>query len=350
MNKKMKAAILYKPGDVRIKKINVPKIDVDEVLVGVKAVGICGSDVHYFKHGRIGDFIVEKPLILGHESAGEIVEIGEGVKNWRIGERVAIEPGVPCRKCKFCKEGRYNLCKDMVFMATPPVDGAFTEYIAYPADFLFRLPDNLSYEEGAMMEPLSVGVYAAKRGNVEPGKIVAILGMGTIGLVSLQAARAFGASKIIVSDIVKLRLDFAKNFGADYALDAGDINIVEDIKKIAKKGVDVVIETAGAVTTCQQSISIVKRGGTIVLVGLVAENKFNLDVSNIIYKELDIKGVFRYVNMYQACIDLVTAKKVDVKAMISKYFTLDETLKALKYADENKAKSIKTMILINSQS
>lgn len=348
MNKKMKAAILYKLGDVRIKKINVPKIDVDEVLVKIRAVGICGSDVHYFKHGRIGDFVVEKPLILGHESAGEIVEVGEEVKDWKIGERVTMEPGIPCRKCKFCKEGRYNLCKDMVFMATPPVDGAFTEYIAYPADFLFRLPSNLSYEEGAMMEPLSVGAYAAKRGNVEPGKTIAILGMGTIGLVTLQAARAFGASKIIVSDIEKFRLDFAEKFGADYALDARDINIVENIKKIAKRDVDVVIETAGAVTACQQSISIVKRGGTIVLVGLAAENKFNLEVSNIISKELDIKGIFRYANMYQTCIDLVATKKVDVKTMISKYFTLDETLKALKYADENKAKSIKTMILINS--
>jgi len=346
MSKKMKAAILYKPGDVRIEKINIPKIKLDEVLVKIKAVGICGSDVHYFKHGRIGDYIVEKPLILGHESAGEIVEIGKEVNNWRIGERVTLEPGVPCRKCKFCKEGRYNLCKDIVFMATPPVDGAFTEYLAYPADFIFKLPDSLSYEEGAMMEPLSVGVYAVKRGNVEPGKTVAILGMGTIGLATLQAARAFGASKIIVSDIEKLRLDFAKKFGADYVLDATDVDIVEDIKKIAKRGVDIVIETAGAVTTCQDSISIAKRGGIVVLVGLADENKFNLDVSKIISKELDIKGIFRYANMYQTCINLVTAKKVDVKAMVSKYFALDETLKALKYADENKAKSIKTMISI----
>ena len=163
---------------------------------------------------------------------------------------------------------------------------------------------------------------------------------------ALQAAKAFGASKIIVSDIEKLRLDFAKKFGADHTLNAVDVDIVRGIKKIAKRGVDVVIETAGAVTTSQQSISIVKKGGTVVLVGLANENKFDVDVSKIISKELDIKGIFRYANMYQTCIDLVTAKKIDVKTMVSKYFKLDETLKALKYADENKAESIKTMISI----
>jgi len=348
MNKKMKAAFLYKPGDVRIKEIDIPKIDADEVLVGIKAVGICGSDVHYFKHGHIGDCIIKNPLILGHEAAGEIVEVGKKVKNWKVGDRVTIEPGVPCRKCNFCKKGRYNLCKDVVFMATPPINGAFTEYIAYPEDFLFCLPDNLSYEEGAMIEPLSVGVYSVKRGNVEPGKTVVILGMGTIGLVTLQAARAFGASKIIVTDIEQLRLDFAKKFGADYTLNASeDNNILNKISEIAKEGVDVVIETAGEVITGQQSISIVKKGGTIVLVGQSEKNKFDLDVNSIITKELDIKGIFRYANMYQTCIDLVSSKKIDVKNMISKHFNLDETLSALKYADENKANSIKTMILIN---
>jgi len=348
MNKKMKAAFLYKPGDVRIKEIDIPKIEADEVLVGIKAVGICGSDIHYFKHGHIGDCIVKEPLILGHEASGEIVEVGANVKKWKVGNRVIIEPGVPCRKCNFCKEGRYNLCKDVVFMATPPVNGGLTEYVAYPEDFLFQLSDNLSYEEGAMIEPLSVGVYSAKRGNVEPGKTVAILGMGTIGLVTLQAARAFGASKVIVTDIEQSRLDFAEKLGADYALNASEnINIINKISHIAQKGVDIVIETAGEVVTCQQSISIVKKGGTIVLVGLADKNIFDLDVNTIVSKELEIKGIFRYANMYQTCIDLVNSKKINVKNMISKHFILDETLSALKYADENKAKSIKTMISIN---
>ena len=349
MNKKMKAAFLYKPGDVRIEKIDIPKIETDDVLIKIKAVGICGSDIHYFKHGNIGDCIVKEPLILGHEAAGEIVEVGENAKNWKVGDRVTIEPGVPCRKCNFCREGRYNLCKDVIFMATPPINGAFTEYIAYPEDFLFRLPDNLSYEEGAMMEPLSVGVYSAKRGNVEPGKTVAILGMGTIGLVTLQAARAFGASKIIVTDIEQSRLDFAKELGADYALNAReDINILNKISNFAQNGVDVTIETAGEATTCQQCISIVKKGGTVVLVGQSEKSKFELDVGSVITKELDVKGIFRYANMYQKCIELVSSKKINVKNMISKHFSLEETLKALKYAEENKAKSIKTMILMDS--
>lgn len=347
MNNKMKAAIMHKPGDIRIEEIVIPKINSNEVLIKIKAVGVCGSDIHYFKHGHIGDFVVEKPLILGHESAGEIVEVGGEVKNWKIGDRVAIEPGVPCRKCQFCKEGRYNLCEDEAFMATPPFDGAFTEYVSYPPDFIFKLPNSISYEEGAMMEPLSVGVYATKKGNVQPGKTVAILGMGTIGLTTLQSVRAFGSSSIIVSDIEKMHLDFAKKYGADYALNAEETDIVKDIKKITnREGVDIVFETAGVAKTCKQSISIVKKGGTIVLVGNQAQGRIDLDVISIICKELNIQSVFRYANMYPTCINLVAMKKVDVKGMISKYFKLEEVPEALKYADENKAKSIKTIILM----
>lgn len=341
---KMKAAVLHKPGDIRIEEIDLPKIKYNEVLIEIKSVGICGSDIHYFKYGRIGNFIVKEPIILGHEAAGEIVEVGTKVKNWKISDRVAIEPGLPCRKCQFCKSGHYNLCSDMAFMATPPINGAFTEYIAYPADFIYKLPENLSYEEGALIEPLSVGVYAAKKGGSMPGKTVAVLGMGTIGLATLQSVKAFGASTVIVSDIEDLRLKYAKKLGADHTINASKMDVVGEIKKIYKNGIDIVIETAGAISTCQQSIYLTKRGGTIVLVGNPAKDKIDLDIISIVSNELDIKGIFRYVNMYPTSIDLAASKKVDLKSMISKKFKLDDIMLAMKYADENKSQSIKTVI------
>ncbi|MGB9682868.1 MAG: alcohol dehydrogenase catalytic domain-containing protein, partial [bacterium] len=162
----MKVAVLEKIRNVSIEEREIPKPKEDEVLVRIKSVGVCGSDIHYYNEGRIGSFVVEKPIILGHESSGEVVEVGSKVKSLKVGDRVALEPGIPCRKCNYCKTGRYNLCPDVVFMATPPVDGAFAEYVVHPEDFAFKLPDNVSYDEGALMEPLSVGIYASNRARV----------------------------------------------------------------------------------------------------------------------------------------------------------------------------------------
>ena len=186
----MKAAVLEKIGEITIKEVEKPRPGPGEVLIKLEYVGICGSDVHYFEHGRIGDFIVEEPLILGHECSGVVEELGADVSGLKIGDRVVPEPGYACNKCEYCKSGRYNLCEKMTFMATPPVDGAFCEYIVYPADMTFRLPDNVSLMEGALIEPLAIGIYAAQRGKVFPGARVLVQGAGCIGLVTLLACRA----------------------------------------------------------------------------------------------------------------------------------------------------------------
>merc|ERR1719210_974015 len=204
-------AILYKTDDIRLEQQPVPEPKDGQVLLRMDSVGICGSDVHYWTHGAIGDFVVKKPMVIGHESAGEV---GPGT-NLKVGDRVALEPGVPCRMCEYCRTGLYNLCPEMRFFATPPIDGSLTTYVKHAADYCFKLPDNVSYEEGALCEPLSVGVYACQKCNVQPEETLLIEGAGPIGLVVMKVSRAFGATRIIMTDISDARLNAAKERGAD---------------------------------------------------------------------------------------------------------------------------------------
>ncbi|MBA4102385.1 MAG: NAD(P)-dependent alcohol dehydrogenase, partial [Arthrobacter sp.] len=216
----MRANILRSQGDMAMETLPLPQPDADQVLVQVAAVGVCGSDVHYYEHGRIGPYVVDHPLILGHELSGRIAAVGSAVDPARIGQRVAVEPQRPCRTCRQCKAGRYNLCPDMEFYATPPVDGAFAEYVTIQSDFAHDIPDSVSDEAAALIEPLSVGIWACERAGIKPGSRVLIAGAGPIGIIAAQAARAFGASEIYISDIAEDRLAFALEHGATHALNA----------------------------------------------------------------------------------------------------------------------------------
>jgi L-iditol 2-dehydrogenase len=268
MKGKMKAAVLHKPLDLRVEEVSIPQIDSNEVLVKMKRVGVCGSDIHFYLEGSIASFIVKKPLILGHECAGEIMEIGDEVKNLKIGQRVVIEPGFTCGKCEYCKTGRYNLCREVKFYAAPPYDGAFAEYISAPEQNVYVMPDEMSYEEGAMIEPLAVGMMATKMGEVMAQDIVAVLGAGPIGQMALQAAKTYGVPEIFVTDVVDYRLEYAKKFGANEVINTAKENIMEKIMELTdNKGIDIVIEASGASSAIQQSIDIVRPGGRIVLVG-----------------------------------------------------------------------------------
>src|SRR5215208_1148824 len=218
----MRAAVLHAPGEIRIEERERPSPGPREVLVKITAVGVCGSDVHYYEHGRIGPFVVEAPLVLGHESAGRVVELGEGATRHAVGDRVALEPGVPCGRCRECRAGRYNLCADVRFFATPPVDGAFAEYVTIHEDFAFGLPDSLSDQEGALMEPLSVGVWACRKAEVSAGDRVLVTGAGPIGQLAMQCALAFGATEVTVSDVNPHRLELARRTGATQIVKAGE--------------------------------------------------------------------------------------------------------------------------------
>ena len=340
----MKAAVLHQAGDLRLDDVPTPEYGPNDVLVKIKSVGICGSDVHYWRTGAIGDFVVREPMILGHEVAGVVAEVGANVTSLGVGDRVALEPGVPCRRCEACKTGRYNLCPDVQFFATPPVDGALSDYAVSPADFAYKVPDSLSLDAAALIEPLSVGLHACRRGNLTAGQSVLIAGAGPIGLTSLAAAKASGATEILISDVRPHRLEVAKKMGATHTFDAR-----EDAEAVVKattngRGVDLAIECAGAEAAFVSCLKATKSGGTIVVVGLGDDSTYQVPMVELATKELDIKGIFRYVYTYPAAINLLASGAVDVEAMITHHFPLDEMLTGFEYAAKGTDGAVKVMI------
>lgn len=343
---KIKAAVLHKTKDVRIDLIDMPEITGDyQVLVKIKVVGVCGSDIHYYKYGRIGSYIVKKPMILGHESAGEVIKIGKKVKKIKAGDRVALEPGVPCGKCEYCRKGRYNLCSDVRFMATPPIDGALVEYVVHPAEYVYKLPDNLSFAEGALIEPLAVGMHAVRMAGVESGDKIAILGSGPIGLVTMQGARAKGATETIAVDINDFRLELAKRLGATHLINAKEGDVCQRIKEITDgEGVDIVFETAGTAITTQQTVEVVKKGGTIVLIGLGTQDTIPLNTMKLIWNEIKVQCVQRYANVYNKAISLVAKGRIDLKSLITGEFSLEQVEEGLIIFDKKPEITIKSVI------
>lgn len=340
----MKAAVLHGPRDLRIEDVPSPVLGDHDVLVDVKAVGICGSDVHYYRTGRIGESVVEQPMILGHETAGVISAVGKHVKNVEVGDRVAVEPGVPCRTCEWCKTGRYNLCPGVKFHATPPIDGSLCEQIAMPADFVTPVPDHVSFEEAAMFEPLSVAIHACRRGGVGPGKTVLVTGAGPIGLVSLLAALAFGATKVFVTDLHPHRRQLALDLGAEAAF-PGDSDVAAAVLDHTDgRGVDVAIECAGAEVALSSCLMSCARGGQIVVVGLGDQDLHKIPLNHLAQKELDLKGIFRYVYTYPAARDLVASGRVDVSRIITHRFPFDEVETGFKYAETGMDGAVKVVI------
>jgi L-iditol 2-dehydrogenase len=342
----MRTAVLTETEQFGFEERERPEPDTDKVLIAVHDVGICGSDIHYYRHGRIGDYVVEDPLVLGHESAGEIVATGEGVTGLESGERVALEPGAPCRRCEHCKRGEYHLCPDVTFMATPPDDGAFAEYVTWPADFAYVLPDDVSMRAGALCEPLSVGIHAVRRGNVGVGDSVLITGGGPIGLLAMEAARAAGATEIFLSDIVERKLELAEERGADRTINSREENLAEMIEESTDgQGVNVVIEASGAPPAIQSTIEAVRRGGDIVFIGIPSDEEIPLNTPEIIDNELDIHGSFRYKNTYEAAIDLLADGVVDVEGIIDFETPLEDIENAFRRAQDTE--TVKGMITMD---
>lgn len=327
------------------KDVAIPELKPNDVLVKVDAVGICGSDMHYYQYGKIGDFIVEGDFILGHEAAGKVVEVGSQVKSVKPGDRVAMEPGVTCGKCEFCKTGRYNLCPDVQFFATPPYHGVFVNYVAHPEDMCFKLPDNVSNVEGALVEPLSVGLHATGQGNVKLGDTVVIFGTGCIGLSALLSSKARGASNIIVVDLMEKRLEKAKELGATHTVNAREVDTIQRIMELTdNKGADVVLETAGAVPTVKQTVEVLKTGGIIVLVGMAPVDIIEFNFAKLMAKEGEIKTVFRYRNFYPVAINAIANGTIDIKSVVSHEFEFEQTKEAMDYVVSNPSEVIKAVI------
>lgn len=332
-----------------IKEIPVPEIGKKEVLVSLEYVGICGSDVHYFHNGCCGSYKVDlsEDYMLGHECAGTIVKVGEEVERLKVGDRVALEPGITCGECEQCKSGHYNLCPDVVFLATPPVQGCNEEYIAFPENMCFKLPDNVSTKEGALIEPLSVGFYASEQGGVKTGDTVVILGSGCIGLVTLLVCKAHGAGKIIVADLVEARLQKAIELGAAEVINSGKEDALKKIEELTNgRGADVVFETAGSPVTIAQTPFIVRRGGTITLVGISAKEEITYNFAQIMDKEATIKSVFRYRNIYPKAIAAVSSGAINVKGIVTHEFDLEHIQDAYDEAVNNKTDLVKAVIKV----
>ncbi|NLU52701.1 MAG: NAD(P)-dependent alcohol dehydrogenase [Clostridiaceae bacterium] len=345
---KNRAAFMTGLNKMEIREIEVPVPKEKEVLVKLEYVGICGSDVHYLEHGKIGDFVVEGDFILGHECAGTVVAVGSKVTSLKVGDKVALEPGVTCGQCEFCKGGKYNLCPDVEFLATPPYHGSLMNYIAFPENMAFKLPDNISTKEGALVEPLSVGIHAAKQGNVSLGDSVVILGSGCIGLVTLLACKAFGAGEVTVVDVIPKRLEYAKKLGATNVINAAETDVLAEIEKLTNgKGADVVIETAGSVKTVAQTPYIVKSGGTIVLVGMAPKDIIEFNFAKLMAKEAEVKTVFRYRNIYPMAIKAIANGTIDVSGIVTHEFSFDEVAKAFEFVINNKTDVVKAVIKID---
>lgn len=311
MKETMKTAVMLGIGKMGFEDRPIPQIKDNEVLVKLEYVGICGSDLHYYETGAIGDYVVKPPFVLGHEPGGVVVKVGKSVKHLKVGDKVALEPGKTCGHCEFCKSGNYNLCPDVIFFATPPVDGVFQEYVAHEAELCFKLPENVSTLEGALIEPLAVGFHAAIQGEAKIGQTAVVTGAGCIGLVSVMALKAMGVSKVYVVDIMEKRLEKALELGADGVINGKEKDVVAEIMQLTDgKGCDLVIETAGTEITTVQAIHMAKKGTNIVLVGYSKTGEMTLPMSLVLDKELTFKTVFRYRHIYPLAIEAVASGKV----------------------------------------
>ncbi|KAI2616103.1 GroES-like protein [Hypoxylon sp. NC1633] len=328
--------ILNKPHDVEFVAKPVPSLKGPyDVLVAVNYTGICGSDVHYWEHGAIGHFVVKDPMVLGHESSGTVVDIGDAVNTLKKGDRIALEPGYPCRRCQPCLSGHYNLCPKMQFAATPPYDGTLTGFWVSPADFCYKLPDNVSLQEGALIEPLAVAVHIVRQAAVTPGQSVVVMGAGPVGLLCAAVARAFGASKVVSVDIVKSKLDFALSFCSTHTYTSQRVPAEQNAANIREAadlpdGADVVIDASGAEPSIQTSLHVVRVGGTYVQGGM-GKSDINFPIMAMCIKEVTAKGSFRYGSGdYKLAVELVAGGKVDVKKLISGIVTFKEAEDAFK--------------------
>jgi L-iditol 2-dehydrogenase len=335
----MRVSVLTAPRTIELEDRPEPEPGPHDVVVRVASVGVCGSDVHYYQEGRIGPFVVEAPLVLGHEAAGEVVALGAQASRHELGARVSIEPGVPDFTCPQCLAGRYNLCPNMRFYATPPIDGAFAEYVVIHEAFAHPVPESVSDDAAALLEPLSVGLWACQKTGVAPGERVLVNGAGPIGLVSVQSALAYGATEVVVADVNPHRLAVAEAIGATRTIDVRETPLHELGDEIAA---DALLECAGVPAATASALHGLGRGGRAVLVGS-GSHDVPLPLMRIQAYELQLYGLFRYANTWPVAIDLVAAGRVDLDRLVTGRYTLEQTEEALT-AGERDATSIKAIV------
>lgn len=340
----MKSLVLDS-GKLYIRDKDIPTVvGDDDVEIKIHTVGICGSDVHYYQHGRIGPFIVNEPMILGHEASGVVTKVGKNVKHLSVGDRVCMEPGIPNLSSMQSKSGIYNLDPEVQFWATPPVDGCLRERVVHPAAFTFKLPDNLTFSEGAMVEPLAIGMQAATKAGIKPGDTALVIGAGTIGVLTALSALAGGCSDVIVCDIVDEKLKIAAQYSGIHTINSKKENLLDFINHFTDGiGVDVLFECSGSANVIANLTEYTAPNATIVLVGMPI-SPTPIDIVAAQAKEITFKTIFRYVNMYPRTIRLLSSGKINIKPLISEIYKFSQAIEAFDRAASGKPQDVKIMI------
>ena len=342
----MKALVLEREHELSLRDIDLPPLVVGprDVRIAVDTVGICGSDVHYYTHGRIGGFIVKSPMVLGHEAAGTIVEVGAEVKSLKPGDRVCMEPGVPDMASRASRMGLYNVDPSVTFWATPPVHGCLTAHVVHPEAFTYKLPDNVSFAEGALVEPFAIGMQAAAKAKIAPGDVAVVIGSGTIGIMTALAALAGGCARVIVADLVQEKLDIVGRYKGVTTINAKSHNLAEEVARLtADWGADVVFEASGSARAFQGLFDLVRPGGCVVLVGMPVD-PVPFDVVAAQVKEARIETIFRYANVHARAIELIASGKVDLKPLISGTFPFERSIEAVERAASARPGDVKLQI------
>jgi len=346
----MRALVLEKKGELSLREIALPQdVGPDDVRIAIHTVGVCGSDVHYYTHGAIGSYIVRQPMVLGHEASGTVVEVGANVTSLKVGDRVCMEPGVPNLSSRATKLGIYNVDPDVRFWATPPVHGVLAPYAVHPAAFTYKLPDNVSFAEGAMVEPFAIGMQAAARARILPGDVAVVVGCGPIGIMIALAALAGGCSKVLISDFSAPKLEIAAQYPGIVPVNIGEQSLVDAVRSATDNwGADIVFEASGSPKAFANLFDIVRPGGAVVLVGLPVE-AVELNVPAAISKEVRIETVFRYANIFDRALQLIASGKVDLKPLITGTYDFSESIKAFERAAQGKPQDVKLQILLTGE-
>lgn len=341
----MKALVLEEKGKLSLREIALPQtMGPNDMRIAIHTVGICGSDVHYYTHGAIGPFVVREPMVLGHEASGTVIAKGANVKHLKVGDRVCMEPGVPDSNSRAAKLGLYNVDPGVTFWATPPIHGCLTPEVTHPAAYTFKLPDNISFAEAAMVEPLAVGVQAAQKAGIKPGDIAVVLGAGPIGMMVALAALASGCSRVIISDVAQPKLDIIGKYVGIETVNVRQKKLSDYLHETTQGwGADIVFEASGSPAAIRDIANLVCPGGTCVMVGMPVE-PVTIDVVGLQVKEATLRTIFRYANVYDRAINLMASGKIDLKPLISETFDFADSVAAFVRAAEARPTDVKLQI------
>jgi len=343
----MKALVLERKGELSIRDMDLPsKVGPTDVRIAVERVGVCGSDVHYYTHGRIGPYVVDRPMVLGHEASGRVVEIGAAVRTLAVGDRVCMEPGIPDPTSRASRLGLYNVDPGVVFWATPPIHGCLAPEVVHPAAFTYRLPDHVSFAEGAMVEPFAIGLQAAVKARIQPGDVAVVTGCGTIGIVTALAALAGGCSRVLISDLQPEKLALAGRYPGITPINLKQQDLAAAVREATGGwGADVVFEASGSPAAFKGLFELVRPGGCVVLIGIPID-PVPFDVAAAQAREARVETVFRYANVYPRAIALIASGKVDLKPLITASFPFDDGIAAFRRAAEGRGTDVKVQIQV----